>query len=255
MKKFEGLLLCTDVDGTLADRSGKAVISRENIEAVNYFMEQGGLFTLATGRQRKFTKQFDEMFICNAPMILINGTVVVDSMGMPIYSKTLPEEAMGDIFSIYKGISGIKESHIRSIDGQIKYLFDEGRYSMAENSLPPWYKCIFLFDKEEDCSNSTEKMIKEFGTKYEFDRSWPIEVEMHGKGSGKGDAVRFLRRFYGEKVQKVICVGDYENDISMLLEADEGIAVSNAIDSVKAAADRITVSCDESAIARIIGEL
>ena len=52
-----------------------------------------------------------------------------------------------------------------------------------------------------------------------------------------------------------VAAGDYENDTEMLIAADIGYAVANAVPSVKAAADRITVSASESAIARIIDEL
>ena len=48
MKKFEGILLCTDLDGTLL-RNDKS-ISRENLDAINYFMSEGGYFTFITGR-------------------------------------------------------------------------------------------------------------------------------------------------------------------------------------------------------------
>ncbi|MBR0360470.1 MAG: HAD hydrolase family protein, partial [Clostridia bacterium] len=52
-----------------------------------------------------------------------------------------------------------------------------------------------------------------------------------------------------------ICVGDYENDISMIEVADKGYAVSNAIEPVLKAADYVTVSNTESAIAKIISEI
>ena len=50
-------------------------------------------------------------------------------------------------------------------------------------------------------------------------------------------------------------VGDYNNDIGMLRTAGVGIAVANACPEAKAAADRITVSNEESAIAHIISDI
>ena len=52
-----------------------------------------------------------------------------------------------------------------------------------------------------------------------------------------------------------MCVGDYENDISMLKEADLSYAVGNALPRVKESAVRITVTNNESALAKIISEL
>ena len=48
MGKFDGILICTDLDGTLL-RKDKSV-SKENIEAIEYFKKEGGLFTFVTGR-------------------------------------------------------------------------------------------------------------------------------------------------------------------------------------------------------------
>ena len=254
MKKYEGILICSDIDGTLSDSRGTGYVSKENIDAINDFMSRGGLFTLATGRQKIFTKKFEELFLCNAPMILINGTVV--SMGDEIlYSNPLDREALKDIDNILKEFPIMQECHIRNINSEIKFKYENGEMVKVQEADGPYYKCIFLFEKEQDCSFFMEKMLEKYGEKYEFNRSWPIEAEMHIKGSGKGDAVRFLRRYYGEKVSKIICVGDYENDLSMLIEADEGIAVGNAHPALKKAADKVTVSCEENAVAKIINEL
>ena len=64
-----------------------------------------------------------------------------------------------------------------------------------------------------------------------------------------------LRQLLKNKVKTVIAAGDNENDLTMLREADIGYAVENAIPQLKAAADRITVSCDRGAIARIIEDI
>ena len=74
---------------------------------------------------------------------------------------------------------------------------------------------------------------------------------------GKGNAVRKLRELLGgrEVIHTVVCVGDYENDLSMIEYADIGYAVANAIQPVKDAADRVTVSNREHALARIINDL
>ena len=50
-------------------------------------------------------------------------------------------------------------------------------------------------------------------------------------------------------------MGDYNNDVAMIREAALGIAVSNAVPEAKAAADAVTVSNEEHAIARIISDL
>lgn len=56
-------------------------------------------------------------------------------------------------------------------------------------------------------------------------------------------------------IEKVICVGDYENDFTMLEAADIGCAVQNAVEALKDRADRVICSNDEHAIRYIVDHL
>ncbi|MBQ3226919.1 MAG: HAD hydrolase family protein, partial [Clostridia bacterium] len=48
MGKFDGVLICTDLDGTLLKKD--KTISEENLKAIEYFKREGGFFTIVTGR-------------------------------------------------------------------------------------------------------------------------------------------------------------------------------------------------------------
>ena len=119
------------------------------------------------------------------------------------------------------------------------------------------HKVIFVFDTPEKTLQA-KKMAMERFPEGDFERSWPTGLELLSPGAGKGNAVCFLREVLekeGRPVKKLICAGDFENDISMIKAADMGYAVANATPDCKEAADRVTVSCDENAIAVIIREL
>ena len=73
MGKFDGILFLSDMDGTLLHN---AKLSEENRKAIEYFTENGGLFTVATGRAPEFIKKFNLKI--NAPIISINGTIIYD---------------------------------------------------------------------------------------------------------------------------------------------------------------------------------
>ena len=75
-KKFEGLLICTDLDGTLY-RNDKS-ISRENSEAIEYFKDNGGIFTFITGRMPYFSNDTYNRINPNAPFGCINGGGIYD---------------------------------------------------------------------------------------------------------------------------------------------------------------------------------
>ena len=76
MKKFEGLLLCTDLDGTLLNNERK--VSKENREAIDYFKSEGGYFTFITGRMPYFSAQVFDIVQPNAPFGCINGGGIYD---------------------------------------------------------------------------------------------------------------------------------------------------------------------------------
>ena len=84
--------------------------------------------------------------------------------------------------------------------------------------------------------------------------SWRT-LEVCPKGSGKGEALKRLISLLGKKFDKIVCVGDNQNDIGMFRLADTGYAVGNAIPALKRVATRVTVNSRDGAIAKIIEEL
>ena len=64
-----------------------------------------------------------------------------------------------------------------------------------------------------------------------------------------------MTKVLGIDMQKTIGIGDYNNDIEMLKKARIGIAVANACEEAKKAADYITVSNEEHAIAKTIYDI
>ena len=85
MGKFSGYLICTDCDGTLTYEPGK--VSDVNAEAIKYFQNEGGLFTLATGRFPDHAKLFEDRFKINAPMVSVNGAIIYDEKNNKLIEK------------------------------------------------------------------------------------------------------------------------------------------------------------------------
>ena len=76
MGKFDGILLCTDLDETLltTDKS----VSKENLDAIEYFKNQGGYFTFVTGRVPQGAKVLLDTIKPNAPICAFNGAGIYD---------------------------------------------------------------------------------------------------------------------------------------------------------------------------------
>lgn len=66
-------------------------------------------------------------------------------------------------------------------------------------------------------------------------------LEVNAKGADKGSALLWLADYLGIDREETMSFGDGENDIPMIQAAGIGVAMENALDTVKAAADMITL--------------
>ena len=75
MKKFEGCLFVSDMDATLLTSDHQ--ISDKNRRAIEYFISEGGRFTVATGRMVDAVGAYLGRLPINAPAVLHNGEYVL----------------------------------------------------------------------------------------------------------------------------------------------------------------------------------
>lgn len=266
MKKFEGMLICTDLDGTLL-RSDKS-ISKENIEAIEYFMREGGYFTYVTGRMPFYYPDVSLIIKNNAPYGCINGGGLYDNekkeyiwtqlmpdsiIEMVEYvDKTLPD--VGIIVNTLKIAYFCKESPVLPFFREITH---QPNVKCDYNDIKdPIAKIIFATHIEEEIEE-LERALRAHpkAEDFSFVRSEKNLFEILPKGIGKGVVIEKLCEHLGLDINKTVAIGDYNNDISMFRTAKIGVAVSNACKEALAAADHITVSNEEHAIARIIYDL
>lgn len=97
-----------------------------------------------------------------------------------------------------------------------------------------------------------KKELKQLNPELEIVSSWDDNFEIMKKGSSKGEAVAQLAKYFNLKRDEVMCIGDSENDLSMIEYAGIGVAMGNAIDIVKQSAQYITLPNTESGVAKAI---
>ncbi len=261
MNRFRGFLICTDCDGTLTYEAGK--VSDENAQAIRYFQEEGGLFTLATGRFPGHAYEFQEKVRVNAPVVALNGTVLYD-----LAKKRIIHEWTTEKQDCYELLSYIQKNYPEVWELWVNYTFQDsvsfqpGNHPYQDGALEQFFDRLpdrlykFLsFQKSELTPVLQQDLKARFHDRFRFDMSWPEGLEIQPINSGKGIAVQYMKEQLGFDIHTTVGVGDYENDLNLLQYADIGYAVENAVDSVKAAADRITVSNKEHALAKIIADL
>lgn len=263
---YTGILLCTDLDGTLLN--SQRVISAENIEAIEYFKAHGGIFTFVTGRMPFFVTDVRDAVKPNAPIGCVNGGGLYDFEKQKyLFQMELSSDILDFIRAIDREVPdvGIQPNTFHHV------YFSKENIVMQEfrrlTGLPnlvcpydavtePLAKFVFGFTKESEVA-AIRELFATFGLsdRYSFLRSEQTLCEVLPLGVGKDVSIRELPKYLDTKIVKTVAVGDYDNDIPMLRAADVGIAVANACRAAKDAADRITVSNDEHAIAAVIRSL
>ena len=87
MGKFDGLLLVSDFDDTLYDFQHR--VPPRNIEAIRYWIQEGGRFTVATGRAHRTFAPYAHLAPINAPVVLSNGSAIYDFQREEMLVQTL----------------------------------------------------------------------------------------------------------------------------------------------------------------------
>ena len=266
MKKFEGILICTDLDGTLL-RDDKS-ISKKTLEKIEYFKSEGGYFTFITGRMPFFVKNIYDVIDPNAPFGCINGGGIFDHREMKyLWTTELPKEAMELVRAVDEAVDGIgiqvntfekiyfsrnnlAMEHFRAATGMPNL---EGHYDDVEE---PVAKIVFG-DTREEAIMAIKRVLDTHPKTEKFDyiRSERTLYEILPKGINKGAVLPRFSEILGIDPKRIVAVGDYNNDVAMIRDAGVGIAVANATDEAKAVADYITVSNEEDAIAKIIDDI
>lgn len=255
MGKFDRILLCSDLDGTLTDESG--AIPEKNIRALEYFCSEGGKFCVSTGRLPSYLieQHFSREFLSGCPTICCNGACIYDFAEEKILlEKPFTSHCTELAEFLYENCADIVRLTVFT-SGPSTVNFDD--YSASYDKIyallrdMPIYKVVLVFDNEESTLALKNMLEKSFGEYFDFSRSWPVGLEILDAHATKGDAVRALKQILGNDMV-AICAGNYENDITMLAAADIGCAVADSVPSLKEAADKVVCSSREGAIAYII---
>ena len=256
MKDFSDILICSDFDGTLY-HGKKQCVSDIDAEAIRYFQEHGGAFTLCSGRlpfvlEEKGVKNVS----LNAPIISMNGALIYDlQKNEKLFEDIMHADILEYILKICESTDDVENLFIPAYD-EIKESplippsDKEKIRSVIEYGA---FKTVFRLTPEKNSDANLELVKSVMPEKFAVSRSWAFGVEVQNATASKGLSARRVANMLGRKT--LICVGDYENDISMIKEADIGYAVANACEPLKAVADRITTAKLGGAIAEIIYSL
>ena len=267
---FSDILLTVDFDRTLT--ATDSTIPQRNLEAIAYFMAHGGAFTVNTGRSVPMSRGRLLDVPVNAPLLLYNGSAAYDKktgaltqarpLGLDIavleqlqarFPKLNVEVQAVDAHYLLKRDAGWEAycdhngcpwryADVRTIPGPfIKFAF-YGQFH--DNTVASMYRATAqeLADMEEAIAYMGQHFPQ-----LEIFRACARIVDFHAKGCSKLSSARQLQKALGRKT--LVCVGDAENDLTMLSGADYAFCPADGV-----VADRFpnVCKCDDGAIADVI---
>lgn len=262
MGKFDNILICTDLDGTLL--SSDKSVSDENKKAIEYFMAEGGYFTFATGRSRVGIDAVLSQICPNAPIVIFNGAAVYDYKSDKIIWETFLDENAEKVVSMIENKLPFSGIEVCSAEGvyvtrgnkilseQLAFEKIPEEYRHFSQVKRPWRKAIFI--QEEDKLPAVRGVIaeSEYAKNYNFVQSDPCYYEILPPDASKGNGLLKVAELLGVPRTRTVGVGDNENDLSMITEAGVGVAVANAFPALLSAADFISTDNNTHAISTVI---
>ena len=267
MKRFDGMILCSDVDGTLIDEENN--IPKENVEAIAYFQAHGGKFMLATGRIPEAVSPILDGVHLDLPGICHNGCSVYD-FGSKKYVATtelprsvqVPTEEIMRLFP-ESGVELITAAGIYVLKRNFatdRHITFERITSKSASSFDDISATLLkiIFAQDPDDTTKMQKAMEHSPHQANFTllRTHRYYYEIIHKTASKGNALKQFCATYGISPQNLFTVGDNDNDVEMLQFAGTSAAVANASPAAKAAATiTLTKTNLEGGVAEFIAKL
>lgn len=263
MKKFEGMLLSCDMDGTLLDDNKQ--IPPDNIRALRYFTEQGGRLSLATGRSPYAVDSYVAQLPVNAPYSVMNGSLICDPHGQTMYCAGMPPQAKQmvecvllnnsqygcEIFTaetaLIRQMSDYTLHHMRKLHLNYTMLSDA---QFEASSTEQWCTVNFTGKPEQMTALENALSVRYPGV-FDITSSIPTFCEITAAGVNKGSALRYIAAHTAE-ITRIFAIGDSFNDESMLREAEISFAPANAEHAVQQMADVVVSTNNHRAMADVI---
>ena len=270
---FSDVLLTVDYDRTLT--APDSTIPQRNLEAIRWFIENGGAFTVNTGRSMPMIQCFKEKVPVNAPLLMYNGAVAYDVKKDEL---VFAHEIRLDMWKTVEELIALFPDlvvEVQALDKHYNFIPNPAWDAFSANNcayataqwgqdLGPFLKFaiygeirdvtvnhLFYGSPEEirrlDEAEATLKRI--YGDHLAVFRAGPRVIDVQTAGISKCRAARELQQRMGRKI--LVCVGDAENDVVMLDGADYAFVPADAI--LKDRYENVC-KCGDGAVADVIYE-
>lgn len=269
MARLTDLLVVSDIDGTLL-QAGYG-IPKENIDAIERFVQKGGRFTVCTGRSVDSVRRYIDWIPLTAPAILNNGALIYDyKTETVLYNAYLDKRFVRVIESVLEMFPdvGVEFHSTESITivHQNEYTHNHVTLEHIPFVLADWTSVKGKYNKAlftasapriQQVIKFIEKKMKEDPLYLEFDfiASSSIFFEIIPKGVNKGTGLVKLAEIMKVKMADTVAIGDYYNDVDMLRVAGYKAAVADAPAEIRSNVDATVKGCLQGGVGELLDSL
>jgi Cof subfamily protein (haloacid dehalogenase superfamily) len=257
-------LIAIDMDGTLLD-SNHAISPRVK-KAITAVRTQGVRIVLATGRPFSGVEKYlEELGLTSEGdyCITFNGAVIQNAADTKsvaettlgyddfLYCEKIARDLGVHFHVLYERSMMTPNADISSHTVRDAYISHTPLlYRSVEQVDPAWrFRKFMMVDDEAVLDKAIANFPPELLQRYTVVKSAADFLEILHPEAGKGRALATLAAYLGVPQERIMAIGDQENDLVMLEFAGVAVAMGNAIDAVKAVADHVTTSNNEDGVA------
>ena len=266
-------LLAINIDGTLLRSNGR--IQSGTKEAIEYVQNKEVYVTLVTNRNFPSAKKIAKALKLDSRLITHNGGFIGNSIDKPIYQNRISEERAFNMIQVLENYEcNIRLIHERySVGNRMKmprnliakavfgsgdplfypmqFVSSLGDY-LRDNPVSPTKIEVYIPNETEQ--NQVVKILDENFKGIEVTLIEKGKLEITPEGVSKLAGLRKLCEHVGIPLEKSVAIGDSIDDQDMIEAAGLGVAMWNAPNEVKKAADWITRSNNQNGVSYMVKE-
>ena len=242
-----------DIDGTLVSFKTHRIPDSTR-KAIEMIRKKGIKVFIATGRHFSVINNLEDIEFDG--YITLNGCYCFEGTDKVIFKKSIDQADINSFIDYLQQVRQlpclfVEENRLslNYIDDEMKYLMQllKQEYMVPMNDLDYYrdkelFQLTAFFKEAED-----EKIMSRLPNSISM-RWYPTFADVITKGVDKGVGIDQFCNYYRFSIDETMAFGDGGNDIEMLQHAGIGVAMGNANDNVKQAADYVTDSVDNDGV-------
>ncbi|MBS4210709.1 Cof-type HAD-IIB family hydrolase [Bacillus sp. FJAT-50079] len=266
-------MLVMNIDDTLITTNGR--IHKLTREAVEFALRKDVIITLATSRNFPAAKRLAKTLKIDSHIVAHQGGFIANALNKPIYVKRISDQITNELVSLLESFScQMKLVHEKkSIGNKIKqsenmiarvefqsanrFSYSEQYVDSVSESLldrpisPPKIEVVFEQKSDLDVAKST---IKQMYDEVDCIVADERKLDIVGSGVSKLAGVQYVCDQLHINREEVVAIGSGVDDLPLIEWAGVGVAMGNAPEEIRLAADWITRSNDDQGVSYMIKE-